>query len=74
MDGEPSLMDRLIFMNDRDRFTDAEFEAALEAVLNEYAHKLAEKIRAAHEEDWDTGQQDFDAHDAADLIDSKEKK
>lgn len=44
-------------------------------LLDEYAHELAEKIREAHEKDWwDLGSQDFDAHDAADLIDPKVAK
>ena len=38
-------------------------------LLNAYAHELAEKIRQAHSDQWDAGNQDWDVQDAANLID-----
>lgn len=43
-------------------------------LIDELLHAEAERIRDAHLEDWDNGTQDFDANDAADLIDPKVAK
>ena len=39
------------------------------ALINAFAHQLAEEIRDEHSDQWDRGIQDWDAHTAADFID-----
>jgi hypothetical protein len=40
-----------------------------EKLVNAFAHELAEKIRQEGSDQWTRGNQDWDTHDAADLID-----
>lgn len=43
-------------------------------LVDNYAHELAEQIRQTGSDQWDLGNQDWDSHDAADLIDPKVTK
>jgi hypothetical protein len=49
-------------------------EELIDAALREHAHELAEQIRQESSDQWERGNQDWDTHDAADLIDPKASK
>jgi hypothetical protein len=51
-------------------FTEEDAKRMIDAL----AHELAEQIRQESSDQWDRGNQDWDTHDAADLIDPLKSK
>lgn len=64
-----TIRDILLALLDEHRCCVADGDA--EKLVDAFAHQLAEQIHQASSDDWDHGDQNFGAGEAADLIDPK---